>query len=172
MAISSRLFFAIWPPVDWAAAAGRIAGWCVDRSGGKRVPARNMHLTLLYLGQVEAGTRGRLVEAAGELRFEPFRLGLDKVEFWPKPRILCLASNLHPPEPLLGLVEALRKAAAGERLKIEREPYVPHVTLVRKVAVLGAPPLFEPRDWLVDSFCLVESTPERGAVRYRTLRAW
>ena len=169
----SRLFFACWPDDGLARELGRIAGWCVRDSGGRQVPTRNMHLTLLFLGSVSPAQRSALEEVAGNLAIPPLTLTLDRVEFWPWAKILCLTPGSDPPEPtLIGVVDSLRRAARSQGLKVDDRAYRPHVTLVRKVGRLVEPPPVEPVVWPLGGLCLVESVPERGRYRYRVIREW
>jgi 2'-5' RNA ligase len=173
MSSASRLFFAFWPDDQLAGRLGRIAGWCVHDAGGRKVPTRNLHLTLLFLGEVTATQQEALEETASRLAIPPLTLTLGQVEFWPRAKILCLTGDDDPPDPgLLELVDTLRRSAKIQGLRVEDRPYRPHVTLARKVSRLAEPPRLEPVTWALEGLCLVESVPERGRYRYRVLREW
>ena len=170
---TKRLFFAVWPDEALSRDLARISGWSTKRSGGRRVPTENLHLTLVFLGDVFPEQSELLSELTGAITVSMIRLTFDQIEFWEKPRILCLASS-HTDQgaDLVDIVGRLRSLARSLGLKVENRPYRPHVTLVRKVRHLHQPPSIEPVTWLVNGICLVESVPVKGRYRYRIVQQW
>ncbi|MDH5265059.1 MAG: RNA 2',3'-cyclic phosphodiesterase, partial [Betaproteobacteria bacterium] len=49
----ARLFFALWPDAAARAALADLARATANRYGGRAVPAANLHLTLVFLGEVD-----------------------------------------------------------------------------------------------------------------------
>ena len=167
-----RLFFALWPG---AAVGKRLCA--LQRRLPSRRPARlaaaaDLHLTLLFLGRIPPEAESCVCAGAGAAApvVAPFALTLDRLGYWPRPRILWLAPS-SPPAPLLELAERLRCAAADCGLATETRPYAPHVTLCRWGASPRNPPEVVPIRWRARSFVLAASEPQGGA-RYRILRSW
>ena len=167
---SARVFFAAWPAPEVQRALGDIARQAQDECGGRAVPAHNIHLTLLFIGDT---TRDRLaiLESLGAATTTPaFRLRLDRLDYWRHNRILW-AGVQECPEALLILVRRLQRAAAPAGFRVDERPYVPHVTLRREArrAPTNTRILV---DWPVTDLALVESVQrERGRV-YEVLRRW
>ena len=113
----------------------------------------------------------QLESLAAGIKAPRFDLAVDRVEFWRHNRIVW-AGVRHCPEALRDLVARLGQALAGEDVRIDERPYVPHITLLRNAR--HSPPAAEVPaiHWPVAKFALVESVPrERGRV-YEVVRDW
>jgi 2'-5' RNA ligase len=165
-----RLFFALWPD---AALRERLqaSAAALDRRGGKPVPADNLHITLAFLGSVDAATRDCLVRGADDVRVAPFELVLDRSGHWPRPQVLWLGCG-EEPAGILALASALKRVQLGCDLEPEARPFHAHLTVARKVRRGRAETLEPPLIWRVADFVLVASeTRPEGAV-YRVLKRW
>lgn len=167
--MSERLFFALWP--DAAVRRGLLKIYAaLPRHHGREPHPEDLHLTLAFLGEIDAERRRCAQAAADRVRAQPFRLRLDRVGHWARPRILwCGASEC--PEPLLDLLAGLNQGLLGCGFAPERRPFVPHLTLARKAPRLAAFDLAPPIDWPVTELVLVGSRlGERPS--YQVLRRW
>ena len=166
-----RLFFALWPgePLRQALAE-RVAALVAPGTGRAQRPDQ-LHLTLEFMGSVPADRLLAVREAAAEVRAAPFEFVLDALEYWRRPRVLCLVAREIPPA-LAGLVQALRTSLAARGFDTERRPYRAHLTLARKVAPPPNLAPTEPVRWPATDFVLVESITERSGSDYRPLAAW
>jgi 2'-5' RNA ligase len=164
------VFFAAWPPPEVQQTLGEIARQAQGECGGRTVPAHNIHLTLVFIGDV---SRDRLaeLEALGATVAAPrFSLVVDRLEYWRHNRILWAGVG-ECPQALLTLVERLQEPVAAAGFRIERRPYVPHVTLRRNAR--DAPANTRIRvDWPVTEFALVESAQRERGRMYEVLRRW
>ncbi|WP_221896433.1 2'-5' RNA ligase family protein [Bathymodiolus japonicus methanotrophic gill symbiont] len=101
---------------------------------------------------------------------QPFKLQFNQLDFWQKPKILCLTTQRYDAQ-LTILVEALNQLVEQCGIHTEERPYKPHITLVRKaqkpvdINVL-------PIAWQVNSFCLIESCSTPNGVVYQVLQRW
>jgi 2'-5' RNA ligase len=168
---TSRLFFAVWPAPEVQRALAELARNAQPECGGRAVPAHNIHLTLVFLGDLARDRRAALESCASTVRGRRFNLTVDRLEYWRHNRILWAGSSACP-DALQALVASLQDAVARAEFRIDRRPYVPHVTLLRNArrapAADGCPGVA----WPVNGFALVESAPrERGRV-YQVLRSW
>jgi 2'-5' RNA ligase len=166
-----RLFFALWPGEPLRRElAERVAAFVPPGTGRVQRPDQ-LHLTLEFLGSVPAERLPVIRGAAAEVRAEPFEVVLDALEYWRRPRVLCLVARDVPPA-LAALVQALRAELAARGFETERRPYRAHLTVARKV---DRPPDLSPADpvrWPATDFVLVESITERSGSVYRPLAAW
>ncbi|RME35177.1 MAG: RNA 2',3'-cyclic phosphodiesterase [Gammaproteobacteria bacterium] len=169
--MASRYFFALWPGGELREA---LEQW-LRRAGkgvrARRVPPSNYHITLVYLGPLEAGQLACLREAAGRLRGQPFVLTLDHGGWWRRPQVGWVGVA-RVPDALTRLQEELDSAARGCGLETDERPYVPHLTVLRKLRQpfpLRLDPVLE---WPVRDFVLVESADGGNGAEYRVLERW
>lgn len=165
----ARLFFAAWPGVRAAQALAEVARTLADLTHGKAVPQEKIHLTLAFLGEVTDEDAARTSEAAGRLRLPAFGMTLDGVGSFRGARVAWAGCSRTPP----GL-EVLQSSLAGELARrgfgLEDRPFVPHVTLARRIAKAVRPAPMPPIEWQADELTLVRS--ETGTGRYTVLERW
>ena len=138
----------------------------------KPVVAENLHLTLLFLGQVAeekldalSHVGQRVASAHGNLQ-----ITLDNLGLFHHAQVAWIGPS-QPPEALLALEQALRTGVTRLGLPLEARPYRPHVTLYRKARSL--PPQQAPRITLqARELHLYESLSTPEGVRYIKLASW
>ncbi len=166
-----RLFFAWWPDGFVRAAFSHATHEAVRRSGGRAVPAANLHMTLAFLGSVAEDRLRTLCETAGKLKIERFDLEFDRIECWPEAHVLCALPCALP--RLAGeWVQNLWSALARVGIESERKLWRPHVTLARHPAnpsAAGPMPLVR---WEIAGFALVESKMSADGSQYTVLERW
>lgn len=171
MADARRLFFALWPePALQATMAA--AGSAIARQralGGREIPADRIHLTLLFLGDIDAAGEKRLVTAAGRIVARPFDLVLDQAGCFFRSKAFWLGPG-KVPRKLTELGQALRTAAGGVGLAPDPKELVPHVTCVRDIRHVIRPAPVPPIVWPVRGFALVHSVP--AAAQYHVVSHW
>jgi 2'-5' RNA ligase len=167
---SSRLFFALWPDDQTRLKLVRLSQ-SVEAKGFRPVQPHNVHVTLVFLGHVDAASELLITHSATGISTKPFVLTFDRLSYWSKPKVLCLTCS-HTPDEIEQLVAALdRDVVAGCGLQTDTRPYKPHITLARHAQHL--PDIsFEPIAWLAESFCLVESCSEPDGVNYKVRQQW
>ena len=166
-----RLFFALWPTAALrAAAAERVAAFVAIGRGRPQQPEQ-LHLTVVFLGAVPEPRLPDVHAVARRTRGEPFVVTLDRLEYWRKPRVLCLCASVVPPV-LEALVADLRSALAADGLPTETRPYRPHLTLARHHAPIQVADEVEPLLWPADALTLVQSVVGSGGARYEPLASW
>jgi 2'-5' RNA ligase len=167
----ARLFFALWPAPEVQRALGDVAVRAQRECGGRAVPSGNIHLTLVFLGDLPRDRVTALETLASSVRGRRFEWSVDRLEYWRHNRILWAGSDACP-EALQALVEQVQGALAGAGYRFDRRPYVPHVTLLRDARGAPEDSRCPAVAWSVEDFALVESEPrERGRV-YQVLRSW
>jgi 2'-5' RNA ligase len=169
-----RLFFALWPTdavrAQLAAAAQSYAEL------GRAIAARNLHVTVAFLGAVPEERLDHVVEiarATQKLTLDgKFMLHLDRLEFWRRSSLVALTATQVPPE-LLKIVDGLRAGLRERGFQLqEHDTFRPHVTLVRDVARGPAAAAVTPVQWPVESFALVESQVGQRGSQYSVLDEW
>lgn len=131
----------------------------------------DLHITLAFLGMVEAERLPCVLAAAERVRGEPFSLQLDHLDYWPRSKVAWLGPEETPPA-LTQLVNSLWKRL--EKCGFQREPraYQPHATLARKGGDIERGKVEPALLWEVGDFVLMESLSVREPPRYKVLRRW
>jgi 2'-5' RNA ligase len=166
-----RLFFALWPCDEVRQQLRRHAKELLRHSGGRPVTPENLHITLAFLGSVDAVQRQCVEQVAASIVLSPFTLVLDQVGYWSRPRVLWLGAHDTPATPI-ELANQLSRGCRDCGLSLDRRPFKAHLTLKRKVN--QAPPALElkPVSWPVERFALVRSDTRPEGVRYTVVREW
>lgn len=142
---------------------------CPDANG---VDNDNLHLTLFFLGQVDAAQQQRLVVAAQQINVAAFSLTLDHLACFAKPKILYLAPSVVPDE-LLQLQQQLAALCKAEGFYDSHDKYRPHITLARHAVC--AEDYYRPvplRIFNITEFALYHSKDSEGRVHYQPLMAF
>ena len=129
-----------------------------------------LHITLAFLGGVEESRLAGLVEGLGGVSGEPFTLRLDQLAHWRHNHIVW-AGCAERPAALDALVGALRQRLAGLGFAVDDTPFVPHVTLLRKVPRAEPLPAMGAIVWPVSGWVLMESRLSEAGASYRRLAA-
>jgi 2'-5' RNA ligase len=169
-----RLFIAI--PLDDAARReiDRRIALLRSRSKGNFTLRENLHLTLAFLGEVDAATAGLLPKVLGKAAVVPFPATLAGVGSFRSQGSRTVYVGVDAGAPLRILADAVRKALADAGVAFDSKPFSPHLTIAREcdaddalLASLGSLPDVPFR---VSSFVLYESRRIEGRLVYRPLR--
>jgi RNA 2',3'-cyclic 3'-phosphodiesterase len=164
-----RLFLALMPDASVLSALRDHVGSWHWPAGSRLTPAAQLHITLHFLGQVDAARQAVLQAALAQTRrFAPITLVLDTPQCWSRGLAVLLPAEhaalhaLH--ERLAGTLKAVGFAS-------ERGPWSPHVTLARRAGGAAPPVARTAIEWRVVSFALVWSRPSQ-APRYQVLQQY
>ena len=139
--------------------------------GGRALPARNIHLTLVFLGEVARERLPRLEALAAAVTVPRFEIRVDHVGYWRHNRVVWAGVERGAAEPG-ALAAGLEQALAGDDFGFDQRAHVPHVTLLRNARRAPAAASMRPVAWHVTGHALVESVPIEHARLYRVLRTW
>lgn len=110
----------------------RLANLACPLPATARLHPADLHLTIAFLGNLDAGHEARLRETLRPLARRLPDLDLASLELWPapsRPRVAVAAYAL--PDPLRALYDATRTVLIDMALPVESRPFRPHVTLAR-----------------------------------------
>ena len=168
---TARLFFALWPTPEVQHALYGVGQQAQRECGGRLIPERNIHMTLVFLGNIGRVLLPQLEAVAAGIVAGPCDLVLDRIQYWRHNGIVW-AGVEQCPAAIPGLVSALSRPLRGIGLEIDTRPYVPHITLLREARRAPAASGMTEVAWPVLDFALIESvTHERGRA-YEVLRRW
>jgi 2'-5' RNA ligase len=149
-----RIFFALWPPAETAAALAQWAQVVQRDSGGRCTPEARIHLTLAFLGDADEGKAAQAAKAVAAAAHE---LPMEQARYWKQNQIVWVGPRETPPA-LKALVERLQLELFRREFIMERRAFAAHVTLLRKAnrPAAALPPLPQV-SWPVREFVLVQS---------------
>jgi len=166
----ARLFFALWPGTAERRALDAAAR-SVSLEDGWRVPPANLHVTLAFIGTVDAAGLAACLRAAGRVEAEPFALDVDRLGHFPRARVAWLGLG-EEPVALTALVAALRARLVDAAVSFDPRPFRCHVSIARAVARLALPQRVPEVHWQVTEFALVESVALATGPRYEVRARW
>jgi 2'-5' RNA ligase len=174
---SQRLFFAFWPDEAARAALAHATIKAVQHSGGRPVPAANLHMTLAFLGSVPERRIGELqrlaeAQAAACARARPIALSFERFDFFRRAQVLCVlaAEDESAAAPLLA--SALQNASAAAGFNPDLKPFRAHVTVARKVTHATSPAALRPVVWEFSRFALISSRTEAAGPVYSVVESY
>jgi len=103
-----------------------------DIRGARRTTRDQMHITLHFIGEVDAAMQNQLMAALPAVQIEPFELTLRNVgHFPPKGKVRVLWAGVEIAPQLQTLHQTIGGTLQNLGIKIEERVYNPHVTLAR-----------------------------------------
>lgn len=164
-----RVFFAAQPNLaERNALAENCKGLVTDDASRLRwLDADGWHVTLRFVGDVEAGLVPRLLQYIAPI--EPFTIELSAVEPFPSARRpLVIAATGAAEDAGHALVQMLEANCRAVGLRAEKRPWRPHLSLarVRGRKPMVVEPLSLSMTMKVDSFVLMESVAGERGNRY------
>jgi 2'-5' RNA ligase len=166
-----RLFLALWPGDAVRRRLRDVLDQNLRIRSGRAEQVANLHVTLVFIGPIAGERVSAIEQTVAGVSGAAFELVLERIGYWERPRILWLGPR-EVPAALLSLVRDLRAALETCGVTAEKRPYLPHMTLARKVHRPPAVNMLEPIRWPVSVFSLMESVPVERSSAYRELACW
>lgn len=162
-----RCFIAAWPTDDTRVALHRIINGLKDRVPlGRAMQARNLHLTLAFIGELEAEHARALARGCQDLAGDVFEWTIDSVGSFPRARVVWAGGPVD--QRIADFVAHARGRLDQLGVAYDRKPFVPHVTLFRDVRRFDAGgPLDPPVRWTTDHAALYAAERDRDGLLYR-----
>lgn len=168
---SERLFFALWPSATVRAGLGDAARCLQRECSGRATRTENIHLTLVFLGDVAIGRVAELASLVARIAAESFVLAIDRVGYWRHNRVVWAAPG-RIPGALLDLVASLERELEAAKFGFDERPYAPHITLLRDARRAPAAAAIPATPWDVERFVLVASRRVDDRTRYEAIGHW
>lgn len=151
------------------------AATAVAASGGRPIPAGNLHVTLAFLGSVGRARLDSLCAVVREqVRCAPVRLRFEMLQHWRRPQILCATADAAAVEAAgaAALATHLRETTLAAGFSPDLKPFRAHVTVARKVARAPAEQTMAPVSWNCTAFALVMSKTGPGGSVYSVVESF
>lgn len=131
---------------------------------GNYVPAQNLHMTLAFLGEYD--DPAKVKEVIRKVPLPEFRLALSEKGNFGN----ILWAGVKGNQKLKTYVKDLRAALAAEGIPFDKEKFVPHITLIRKVSAKKPYQAHLPKaDMTVKKASLMRSEQKNGKMVYKEL---
>ena len=166
----ARLFFALWPDAAVREQLDAVAR-TVEIRGGRRITPANLHVTLLFLGQVAQDAVPTVFAVGDRVDGESFSLEMTQYGWWRRPQVAWLAPQSIP-AALMALECDIRGRALALGLEPDQRPYRPHVSIAKKITQEPHTSADLHLRWRVTSFALIRSTTASAGAQYEVLREW
>ncbi|MFA5170851.1 MAG: RNA 2',3'-cyclic phosphodiesterase [Sulfuriferula sp.] len=166
-----RVFFALWPDTGMRAALSQLGNDMHALCGGRLTRAESMHMTLVFLGEVEAARIAELQALAARLQCAEFDFELSRTGWWQQNHVAWVAPATMP-LGLIALVSELQTQLKNTGFAVDGRAYAPHVTLLRKA---NCPPELTPMaalQWVARDFVLVKSAVAEHGSDYEIIGRW
>ncbi len=170
-----RLFIGIPLPASVAEELAKLAAQLRKKEDGLRWSApESWHITLQFLGSVDAQRYGCVVERLCEVRSAAVPVAVEELGMFDRAGVFFAALKTAP--ELAALQRRVTAAMEGCGFVPEARPYHPHITLARSKGKEGARGLRALKaqaqrerklgSFVAEEFVLYESLPEPGGSRY------
>ena len=131
---------------------------------GNYVPAQNLHMTLAFLGEYDDPSKVK--EVIRKVPLPEFRLALSEKGNFGN----ILWAGVKGNQKLKTYVKDLRAALAAEGIPFDKEKFVPHIPLIRKVSAKKPYQVHLPKaDMTVKKASLMRSEQKNGKMVYKEL---
>lgn len=172
-----RVFFGLEIPAE---IKQRLLQVRTEVAGAKWQSTERMHLTLLFLGNLEEEPLLAVREVARDIALAAFELNIAGLGCFGQPHAPdYLWAAVQPETPVVSLHSALKNQVESLGLQTERRAYRPHLTLARFKCDSGSAEqlLDEYREavfgsFQVDEFVLFETQPSAAGSVYRVLERY
>lgn len=173
----ARLFFALQPPAGERQTLASLVPQRIAKLARGPVRADNLHLTVCFLGETPDSAIPTLLALAGLHREAGFRLVLDRLDYWSRPRVFCaLPREDVDLQRVFALSRALHQSVREAGFTPDERPFRPHVTLLRGIPArllageAWPHSLTEAAGWNCESLQLMRSDPGPDGPVYRIVR--
>jgi len=172
---SVRVFFAIWPEGAIRNQLYSLSERLEAACSGRKMRTENIHLTLVFLGEIRASQLDMLRSAANTVREQSFDFIVDRAGYWKHSRLVYATAG-EVPQRLIRLVDLLKAHMSANGHSFENRTFKPHITLVRKVRLNFLPNsllyLDKPIIWPVNDWVLVKSEQASDRTVYTPIGRW
>lgn len=166
---TTRCFIACWPGPGIARRLEELSGSIQNSAGGRKIPRKNIHITLAFLGNLVSAQRAAAGACCPALP-ESFTLTLDRIGFFKHGGIVWAGARTPDPE-FVHFVEQLRYSLRRVGFRIDARPFTPHLTLLRRARKRPRVKL-DAMEWTIGDYTLATSelTPEGS--QYSIVKRW
>ncbi len=164
----ARLFFALWPgEQERNRLIKALPEWV---AAGRMIPPENLHVTLAFLGDLDAEQAASARSVAEGVSASAFSLDFTVLQFWPRARTRVLVPE-YVPEAARALRGELARGLREAGVPFDARIWHPHLTVARKARPADEVAM-EPVQVGFSEFLLVRSYTEPTGAVYESVARW
>jgi 2'-5' RNA ligase len=137
--------------------------------GGRFSLDENLHLTLVFIGEVSPKKIDKIEAILEKIKFEPFEVAIERIGCFKRNGSDIWWVGLRKDEPLMNLQREVTHKLALCGFEMDGRKYNPHITLGREVVTDSAPRLIESFGETVASIELMKSERINGKLTYAAI---
>ena len=140
---------------------------------GNFTKPENLHITLVFLGEIPPGRVGDIIDAMRQVKEKPFTVRLSGIGNFSDTWWIGVEKS----EPLWRLQKNLSEALSGKGFRFEKRAYRPNLTICRRPVfsdtfdINAIRSKVKPMVWDVDRFDLMLSERIDGQLKYSVLHS-
>jgi 2'-5' RNA ligase len=169
---TKRIFFAIFPPPDIVQKINELIKQLNLPQDAHITADEKLHITLLFLGECLEDDIQKVSNMMQNTKFPAFNIQINQLKYLEERHMLWLTAD-NIPETLSNLAYAIKNSSKNlsqDPGKIY--PFLPHITLVKRLKDFNAPELQINFQWQVAEYSLVESVKTEMRATYRVLEGF
>lgn len=137
---------------------------------GRRIPSRQFHLTLRFLGALNDTQSTSLMKQLPRMQLPRFTLELNQLDCFSRAKVVWVGPT-QVPEALQALYQELNNRCGALKLDPPHKAFRPHITLFRHDCVVELPPI-TPIRFQPTQLCLYRSIQSEQGPHYEILASW
>ena len=105
----------------------------------KPVSIKNIHFTMLFLGEISDSMSQKVMEKLASIEFQPFEVSIQGIGVFPKPsnpRIIWVDTDKEGGQKLIQLASSIIEKLSSLGFKADK-PFKPHITIFRVKNKIG-----------------------------------
>ena len=169
--MGKRLFFSLIPEQGVRNQLTEVIRSFPIAKGAQPISSDRLHVTLLFLGNVDRNTFKWLEKKVVQIPIQSFTMQLDLYGYFKRSKVIWIGCSSCPSE-LNRLVNYLKSIVVQSEINFNHSFYEPHATLFKKVMLADFPSAPVLISWKVDTFYLVESVPHENTTRYNKVASY
>ena len=169
--MGKRLFFSLMPKQGIRDQLTEVVRSFPIAKGAQPISSDRLHITLLFLGNVDRNTFKCLEKKVVQTPMQSFTVQLDLYGYFKRSKVVWIGCSSCPSE-LNRLVNYLKSIVVQSGINFDNNFYEPHVTLFKKIMLADFPSVPVLISWKVDKFYLVESVPHENTTRYNKVASY
>ena len=138
-------------------------------SAGNFSEPENIHLTLVFLGECDAGQTSAVKSVLDAARIEPFPVAITQVGRFARRGGDIWWAGVQASGPLSALQKYLVNGLLNAGFEVDAREYRPHITLGREVVTDARPRELEPFGETVSAIDLMKSERIQGKLTYTAI---